>query len=1072
MTSDSFAAVIKEFKQLLRQIFRLDGTGDLDFGIYRVINEKANFLRDFIGGLDGVVKAALVRAGGDREAAEKTLREMAEKVKKTLDSKAIDNSGKLDPKYAETGIGKDYLFAQQRAGGIAVPNLEADICNHLLRFFERCYRDGDFMPQRKISNRGVYSLPYNGEDVFLHWANRGQYYIKTSENFSSYGFTVPGETAPVRVCFVVCEAADMPDNNNKGGRNYFFPQIADMAFVGNELRVPIHYRAPDKDDDLGDAKQNSQHVINAKAAAEAVKVIPAKFPQANRVLDKPDGDASDNADAPKTVFHLQLNRYTRRHDADFFIHKNLREFLLRELESSVKNEVINLDEIQADNLPLAEARLISARAILDIGGKIIAHLAQFEDFQKTLWEKKKFITETNYIVRLGAAMESKSLSAKQKEAVLAEVCKGEAQWEEWRKLNLLGEDSAALFANNKKTRDKARRDVLSACLSLPLDTAHFGGATGDVALSLLSAFDDLEEATDGVLFHGENWQALNLLQGKYRGAVNCVYIDPPYNTGGDGFLYKDDYRHSSWMTMMWDRLVQARSLMSENGVIFSSIGDLNPQEGESFRLQHLCASIFPERFGNLIWRKRGGIGSFSEKNMTENHEYVLAHGNSESFIYKNILSPQREAEFCHTDSRGAYRWMTLVGPAQQTKAKRPNLDYVVIYDNKRQEIVGFKFKESGKPRSRYFGEEQGGDLRDIALGGTATWLVGMDIMEKFWKQGLLRVAQNGGNGNSSLKIEIRNYLYDEGGLVNGSILKSILSDNIEIGMNREATATLKNLFHPRDYSAMKPKPVSLIQFLVSTRAIKDETIMDFFAGSGTTGHAVVNLNREDGGRRKFILAEMGDYFDRVLLRRLKKIVFAPDWKDGKPANQPSAAAVARGPRVLKYHRLESYEDALDNVEFAEVDKADLKLFGAEFQHRYMLRWESSGSATFAPGGLLDSPFTYALPRAGKEKVAHADLPETFYYMAGIRIQSREATKDSGRRYQIDLGDYHGEPSAFIWRDCANWTPEDCDRERKFFAARKDLQGRRLYVNGGTVANTITQITPLFNALMFGETEKE
>ena len=1061
MTSDSFAAVIKEFKQLLRQIFRLDGTGDLDFGIYRVINEKANFLRDFIGGLNGVVEAALVRAGGDREAAEKTLREMAEKVKKTLDSKAIDNSGKLDPKYAETGIGKDYLFAQQRAGGIAVPNLEADICNHLLRFFERCYRDGDFMPQRKISNRGVYSLPYNGEDVFLHWANRGQYYIKTSENFSSYGFTVPGETAPVRVCFVVCEAADMPDNNNKGGRSYFFPQIADMAFVGNELRVPIHYRAPNDKDKLDDGKkplQKPQHVINAKAAAEAEKIIPADFPQANGAL-KPDGDASADADAPKTVFHQKLNHYTRRHETDFFIHKNLREFLLRELESSVKNEVINLDEIQADNLPLAEARLISARAILDIGGKIIAHLAQFEDFQKTLWEKKKFITETNYIVRLGAAMES--LSAQQKEAVLAEVCKGEAQWEEWRKLNLLGENSAALFANNKKTRDKARRDVLSACLSLPLDTAHFGGATGDVALSLLSAFDDLEEATDGVLFHGENWQALNLLQGKYRGAVNCVYIDPPYNTDASAIIYKNDYKDSSWLSLMFDRLSSAKEFLTAEGILCCAIDD-----AEVWRLRAIMEGIFENEIGIAPVRSNPA-GRKSSGQFSPAHEYALFYGNEESIPGSLEKTEKALARYPLEDKKGNFAWANFVRSGSGDKREdRPKMFYPIFVNDKDEfRIPKMKWDENKVAYSV---------LESPRKGEVAVYPIrqnGGQPYEGRWHRGYPRVIDEPDefqilrSPEGEVSIHFKTRIDEESMPITWWEDKRYASANYGAIM-------LKNFFGEKIFDFAKSVELVKDCLIASGANDTDSRVLDFFAGSGTTGHAVVNLNREDGGRRKFILAEMGDYFDRVLLRRLKKIVFAPDWKDGKPANQPSAAAVARGPRVLKYHRLESYEDALDNVEFAEVDKADLKLFGAEFQHRYMLRWESSGSATFAPGGLLDSPFTYALPRAGKEKVAHADLPETFYYMAGIRIQSREATTDSGRRYQIDLGDYHGEPSAFIWRDCANWTPEDCDRERNFFAARKELQGRRLYVNGGTVANTITQITPLFNALMFGETEKE
>ena len=115
--------------------------------------------------------------------------------------------------------------------------------------------------------------------------------------------------------------------------------------------------------------------------------------------------------------------------------------------------------------------------------------------------------------------------------------------------------------------------------------------------------------------------------------------------------------------------------------------------------------------------------------------------------------------------------------------------------------------------------------------------------------------------------------------------------------------------------------------------------LDYFAGSGTTGHAVINLNREDGGRRHFILVEMADYFDTVLLPRIKKVTYTPEWKDGKPKRMATAEEAERGPRIVKVIRLESYEDSLNNIVFDEAAGQQAMQFD-DYLLRYMLKWEA------------------------------------------------------------------------------------------------------------------------------------
>jgi len=139
----------------------------------------------------------------------------------------------------------------------------------------------------------------------------------------------------------------------------------------------------------------------------------------------------------------------------------------------------------------------------------------------------------------------------------------------------------------------------------------------------------------------------------------------------------------------------------------------------------------------------------------------------------------------------------------------------------------------------------------------------------------------------------------------------------------------------------------------------DALVLDYFAGAGTTGHAVINLNREDSGRRRFILVEMADYFDTVLLPRIKKVTFTPEWKDGKPKRMATAEEAERSPRIVKYIRLESYEDALNNIAFDEARGQQAMKFD-DYLLTYMLKWETRVSETLLNVEKLVPPFHYKL----------------------------------------------------------------------------------------------------------------
>jgi adenine-specific DNA-methyltransferase len=287
------------------------------------------------------------------------------------------------------------------------------------------------------------------------------------------------------------------------------------------------------------------------------------------------------------------------------------------------------------------------------------------------------------------------------------------------------------------------------------------------------------------------------------------------------------------------------------------------------------------------------------------------------------------------------------------------------------------------------------------------------------------------------------------------------------------TRTLKDLFGSFglfDY----PKAVDLVRDCLKVcLGNKTDWVLDYFAGSGTTGHAVINLNREDGGRRKFILVEMADYFDTVLLPRLKKVTFSPEWKDGKPKRVATAEEAERGPRIIKVIRLESYEDALNNLSFDESGGQVAMRF-EDYLLKYMLRWEARKSETLLNVEKLSKPFDYCLHiyRDGETRVQKVDLPETFNYLIGLDVARRQVLDDNGRYYLVYRGvTRDGKSTVVIWRETAGWTEEDYKSDRDFVAKHKFTEGADvIYVNGDSLIPGAQALEGVFKAKMFAGVE--
>jgi adenine-specific DNA-methyltransferase len=260
-----------------------------------------------------------------------------------------------------------------------------------------------------------------------------------------------------------------------------------------------------------------------------------------------------------------------------------------------------------------------------------------------------------------------------------------------------------------------------------------------------------------------------------------------------------------------------------------------------------------------------------------------------------------------------------------------------------------------------------------------------------------------------------------------------------------------------------PKSIfTLEDALYSSDLGKSDIVIDYFAGSGTTAHAIINLNK-DGGNRTYILMEMGDYFYTVLKPRIQKVMFSKEWKDGVPQSTEGHS------HMFKYMYLEQYEDTLSNIVFRKKDKTIQETLQTydDYFIRYMLDYETQGSPTRLSTGDFEDPFAYKIKTVSgnEEKTVSVDLVETFNYLIGLWVDTIRAKKDGDRYYKAVRGKTRDEKSVLVvWRSTKGI---DLKRDKKFIEDNF-LEGKKpdiLYVNGMCHVEGSQSIEPDFKRLM-------
>lgn len=952
-----------QFIALLGELFQLNQP-ELDFGLYRILHARSAQIKTFIDTeLGSEIDAHF--AGQSQSNAHDALESARVKVAETLGDDAFLPTGELKPEYRGTKVGKEFELAQQcaRDGGGVLAD-DAQVYEHLYRFFSRYYDKGDFMSKRYFvaendSRAAPYAVPYDGREVMLHWANKDQYYIKSSEALSNFTFDLTAAhakelgpqsgfdfqsaaTPQMKVHFRLAAAAEGEHNNVKEGQERFFiihaakPLKLETSEKGLlELVVQFDYR-PDE------TKSGQAGTWQQKRLAEAEQIVVEQL--ANLVHPYPELRAFEQplfAPAPtdkqpnRTLLGKYLGQFTARNTMDYFIHKNLGGFLRRELDFYIKNEIMRLDDIEAADAPRVEEYLKKLRVLRKIARRIVDFLAQLEDFQKKLWLKKKFVVETQYCITLDRIPDS----------FYAEIAANEQQREEW--LELFSIDKL----NNTDTpyTEPLTIEFLTKNKELIIDTRHFSQKFKD---KLTSKIQNLDEQCAGLIIHSENHQALNLISNKLAQKVNCIYIDPPYNTGNDDFIYKDRYQESSWASMISDRIELSIKLLSKNSSLLVSLDDK-----ESPILRETLRSQPVERLGEFVWRTRNTDNRVIS-NFSADHESIHVFTRIGGSLSGRTID---RSNFKNKDNdvRGPYTTDPLTGKANAEN--RPNLHYTVINP------------ETGDvyPPEPDFG-----------------WITDKSGFDELLKSKLIHWPSNPKTG----KPRKKRFLKDTP--ARGPISSYALS--IKQGEGNQGLADIIG------YKALNfPKPVSIMESVIDASTEEHGLIADYFAGSGTTGHAVINMNRDAGSNRAYLLIEGGSHFDSILMHRIKKTIYTDEWKNGFPISCNGVS------HCLKYIRLESFEDSLNNLKLSETlrltsNTPESAEMARDYLLKYWLEFETSGSPSLLNVREFTDPTSYKLKvkQAGSDAQVekNIDLVETFNWLIGLHV----AHLDQPRRYAIEL----------------------------------------------------------------------
>ncbi len=531
------------------------------------------------------------------------------------------------------------------------------------------------------------------------------------------------------------------------------------------------------------------------------------------------------------VLKKAFGKFKKQGSMDYFIHKNALGFLKEQLDLYL------FEYLFKEMTEFDDKRLNGINTIKEVALQVISLVSEFENELCKIWNKPRFVLNSHFIVSLD--------QLKAKNYDLNKITNHKnypKQVKEWQDLNLKTTDN---FLENE---------------FLPLDTLYFK----DLEEEIKNLFS--EDEINGTLIKSENYQALNSLKNRYKETIDCIYIDPPYNTQNNEFIYADNFKRSSWLSMMENRLELAHKLLNNKGVMFVSIDD-----NEQAYLKTLMDEVFNGGGGdnfvaNVVWQR-----SYSpinlKKHFSNNHDYILTYAKNIEKLHDFTLERTSEMNARYknldNDERGVWKSSDLsVGPAVERNI------YPIFNPYTKQEIY--------PPHGR-------------------SWVYSQEKLQELIADNRIFFPTSG-----SGVPRYKRFLNE----VKQGVTPMSLWTYQEVGHTQDAMREIKELFEGQALFDT-PKPEALLKRIIEISTQENDLVLDFFAGSGTTCAVAHKL------KRKYIGIEMGEHFERVILPRLKKVIGG--FKSG-------AAKEFNGGGVVKVYALESYEEILRKIKYEDNDK--------------------------------------------------------------------------------------------------------------------------------------------------------
>ncbi|MHA1920366.1 MAG: DNA methyltransferase [Promethearchaeota archaeon] len=977
----------ERLQNLLRKLFQFESE-DLDFGIYRIMNQKRDAIEKFIQKdlIEAIDKEYKNLNAKNKQELEKEINEIEMEIKNNLGDEVFLTGKEINPKFKEFPIIKKYQEKVKQLEKQEIKEQEiTEVFSHIYNFFARYYDNGDFISKRRYGKNEKYVIPYNGEEVLLHWANKDQYYVKTTEWFTKYSF----KNNNLKINFRIVKAEDEIGNVKSQEKKFFLLNEEILSLQKNELEIFFEYRT------LTD-REVKKYGKKAKQEAISEEII-------DLIMEKLSQIKSTKIALNRQTLEKHLLNYIKRNTSDYFIHKNLKAFLERELDYYLKNEVIEINYNNINSLTF-EKNLLKAKVVNKIVSKVIDFLAQIEDFQKRLWEKKKFIVKTNYVITLDKIAEYSNDNFVEIE-IVPEILKCEKQINEWKtlfKIDIKNKEDL-VFSQMKLGGSEWKK--------LPIDTRYFTDNFKWKLVDALTQVHNLNDLLNGILIKSENWHALNLIQKSFAEKIKTIYIDPPFNLGKNAdFLYKVNYKDSCWITLLENRLNMARDLLNEKGCIFVRC-DYN---GNMF-VRLLLNSIFDEKnYRNEIHVKRikKNVMDKDIQKLPEGLDTIYVFSKTDAFIYTKPfrqMSEKRKGFWRHMgDSAGSGSSKIFFG----LELKPPEGKHWKYSQNNINKLINEGKLILECKKCKYKHDKTKGEWTKCPICNEN------NPQPKYW------VEEKDEEVLDSNWSDISGFTFNW----------NFSTENSEVLLKRIIESTSK----------------------------EGEFIMDFFLGSGTTTAVAHKL------RRKWIGMEMGEHFYSVLLPRMKKVLAYDKSGISKEKSVKEYYNDENAGGFFKYHILEQYEDSLNNIQFSKrndyqttLDKFD------DYFINYMLNFESKEISTgFTPSQILN-PFNFKLriTKNNEIKTENIDLIETFNYLLGVEVEKIRLF-DNLTKYIVIFGVHDNFETVIIWRNIENLDLRK-DKEFIENVILKDLKPDRIYVNGNSFIKDAILIDEKMHKLMMG-----